>query len=133
MRCSDTVFYVYLRNWLQSLSKCLSTELLLETFYVKYCSVLLQNQKIYLNLAASFLSKHKKLYRYISFLWDFVQPKMSVCNFLREKIPKSTLFNTQVVNKTTDIMNRNDLLINLSIINSIKVSIYVWNIWFVVN
>ena len=43
--------------------------------------------RINLNFQPSFLSKHKILFYYILFLWDFMQPKMYAFYYL-EKTPK---------------------------------------------
>ena len=58
------------------LLKKIAPTLVLDTFYVKYCSILVQCQKIYLNFRTVFLTKYKTLHYYILFLWDFIRPKM---------------------------------------------------------
>ena len=64
-----------------------SIVLILDTFYVKYCSVIMQ---IDLKIMITFLSK--KIYFYIPFYAILCDQKLQI-TFFREKKPKSILSN----------------------------------------
>ena len=65
-----------------------------------FCQIFLSTSSILENLpqfALSFLSKYKRLYYYIYFLWDIVQSKICAHDFLKKKI-KTTLFSKNTNN-----------------------------------
>ena len=77
--------------------------LFLNTFYVKYSSILAQYQKNYLNFWIIFLSKHKKLNYYISFLCHFVRQKSRISYLLI-----STL---SIINPNKEFVPAHDVMI----------------------
>ena len=86
---NNTVFYVYLKKLARNWSKFSSTVQVLNNIYHKkcleqYCST----RKNYI-----FVSEHKKLYYFYSFLWDFMEPNQKTWDYdFFENIPKSSLF-----------------------------------------
>ena len=74
MKIYTKAFYIYLRTLETKRGKFSST--VLDTCYIKYCSVLLQYYKIYLNFLFSFISEYKKAILLHLIFWDFMRPKM---------------------------------------------------------
>jgi hypothetical protein len=61
MRCSNRLFYVFLRKLFRNWNKFSSIALVLANLYVKYFWIIAQYYKIYLNFWLIVLSKHKYL------------------------------------------------------------------------
>ena len=97
MRCSNTVFCVYLRKLLRNSGKFYRLRqnktvfmLNIAQYYTIFMSNIAQYQKIYLNFGPILFRKHKKLQYYISSLWHLKKPKSGLTIFRYN--PKSTLF-----------------------------------------
>jgi hypothetical protein len=69
-------FFSLSQNW----GKFSSTAEVLRNISNKKCLELAQYKKSNPILEKNQLSKHKKLYNYTSFLWEFMQPKMCACD-----------------------------------------------------